>query len=518
MIAEKKSFNLVDDPWIPIAGVGERSLRDVFEHPEYLRLGGTAVEKVVILRLLLCIVHASTPIPDEEAWAELTLEQISQNALAYLEKWHDRFDLYDEELPFLQFPQLKGKCAKAGLEGIAWTAASGNKTLLTQWSGMKRFSDAEAARLILCGTSYGSGGKKYDLKAKIDPAGPDKGKSASQGTLTGYSGYLHSFLLGETILETLYLNLLTEEEVRSLCLFRESNPLGCPFWEAMPTDEGGSSAEAYRSTYQGHLFPLNKFFCLHEDSLLMTEGISYPTHKQGQWDPGIVLFYGTKPEDTRALWCDTEKKPWRQLSSLLQFLDVNTNSTMPAFLIRGLDKMDRSHDRMFGIWTGGVGVNNNSGEQYVSAKKDYVESEFTIPMSWYEGRDEVRGASSFLRYKNLMQTLDDYASVLYSAVNRYFKSLDEQRSGDLAKQAVQLFWEKMEPAAQAIIDLSLEKEESEEVLAAEKAWQGVARSCYDQFCPHQTPRQIQAYVQGTPYFGKKSDKTKPVKKVKKEKV
>ncbi|MDO4569291.1 MAG: type I-E CRISPR-associated protein Cse1/CasA [Planctomycetia bacterium] len=514
MSSEKPTFNLVNKPWIPIAGVGERSLRDVFEHPEYQRLGGMPVEKVVILRLLLSIVHASTQIPDKKAWRKLTPEQIARNALAYLEKWHDRFDLFDEEHPFLQFPQLKGKCEKAGLEGIAWTAASGNKTLLTQWSDMKCFSDAEVARLLLCGTCYGGGGKKYDYKAKVDPAGPDKSKSASQGTLTGYSGYLHSFMLGETILETIYLNLLTEEDLKRPSIFSELDPWGRPFWEAMPTDESGSTAEAYRSTYQGHLFPLNKFFCLDGDALLMTEGISYPTHKAGQWDPGIVLLYGKKPEDTRALWCDTERKPWRQLTALLEFMNQDSHSSMPAFIVRGLDKMDRSIDRTFGIWTGGVGVNCNSGEQYVSAKKDYVESDFTIPMSWYHGENNV----FFERYKNLMQTLDDYADALYRAVGRYFKILNEQRSGDLASQAVQLFWEKMEPQAQAIIDLSLEEEDSEMVLAAKKAWWGVVRSCYDQFCSHQTPRQIQAYVQGAPYVGKKSSKAKSTKKAKKEKV
>ena len=59
-----KSFNLVTKSWLSIAGVGVVSLDEVFAPQnlqKFKRLGGTPIEKVVILRLLLCIVHASSP-------------------------------------------------------------------------------------------------------------------------------------------------------------------------------------------------------------------------------------------------------------------------------------------------------------------------------------------------------------------------------------------------------------------------------------------------------------------------
>ncbi|MDO4575792.1 MAG: type I-E CRISPR-associated protein Cse1/CasA [Planctomycetia bacterium] len=502
MIAEKKTFNLVDDPWIPIAGVGDRSLRDLFEHPEYQRLGGTPVEKIVILRLLLCIVHASTPIPDEGAWAELTLEQISQNSLAYLEKWHDRFDLYDEEHPFLQFPQLKGKSDSELKDYWNMTiSASGNASRFRQEEFVHSFSMAEKARLLLCGTCYACRKKKTKVLLPYALLGEKR-------------GYLHSFLLGKTILETIKLNLLTNEDILKTCLYG-AEPIGKPFWEKPFVIEDKSSCERYMDTYMGTLFPINKFLCIEGDRIYVTEGIAYKTLEEGFWDPGITIYRNAK-NVRQSLCCQVKEKPWRQIKAIIEYLRSSSDapSSSNAFIRCGRNNYEGDWEKIC-LWTGGVSVNVDTVKtQKISGRNDYVESEFLIPMRWYDGEDCV----SFERYKNLMRMLDDYAASLYSAVNRYFKMLDEQRSGDLASQAVQLFWEKMEPEAQAIIKLSLEEDESEKVLAAKKAWQGVARSCYDQFCPHLTPRQIQAYVQCTPYFRDKSDKAKPTKKVKKEKV
>lgn len=495
----KRSFNLLTEPWIPIAGVGLVSLNDVFTHPEYARLGGTPVEKVVILRLLLCIVHASSPLPDLDAWLDLTLEEMAQNALVYLEKWSDRFDLYDETHPFLQFPQLRGQCQASNPNALSLSVSSGNKTILTQWNVGTVPTDAELARQILCGSCFGMGGGKYDLGAKIDlnvqKRKKEKGKaSAPQGTLTGYSGYLHSFMLGNTLLETLRLNILTDEE-------RDERPeLGRPFWELMPK---GEKDEVYASSYLGTLFPMDKFFCLDEGNILMTQGIYYPSHKTGQWDPGIAIYGEIK--DLKARWCKPEQSPWRQLPSLLQFLDSTIFSNpMPAFVYYGLPKLGESPETTaFGLWVGGVAVSTNSGEQYVSGQNDYANSEFLIPMSW-------KRAKTYEVFKEFMKEIEDYSSILYKAVNAYFENQSEKNDKQ-GSAATRLFWEKMEPLAQSIISLSEEQDE-EKIKAAKTEWKQIARSCYDDFCPHITPRQMQAYIQNTPYFVPKQDKKKGGKK------
>lgn len=496
-MGEERTFNLLDEQWIPIAGVGERSLLEVFQDKSLRRLGGTPAEKNVLLRFLLCIVHASSPVEDQYDWDALTTDIISQNALEYLEKWRDRFDLYDEKYPFLQFPQMKGTFKKANLGVLAWNVSTGNKTILTQWNQPQVFSPAEIARLLLCGAGYGAGGKKYDNGHRIHPAGTPKGKSGKLGTLTGFSGYLHTFLLGETLLETLRRNLLTTDFLRECEIFDPQNPLGRPFWEKMPEGEDDSTARAYRKTYMGILFPMDKFFCLEGDSLLLTDAVIYPTHKQGQWDPGITLIHDAngKLEKTRAIWCDSEKKPWRQLTALLAYL-VEKGQKTPVFLRYGSSCLE-DHEDVY-IWAGGVSVSNNSGEQYVSGRNDYVESEVMIPAKWM-----TDAGQSFLRYRDFMSTLEEFSRILYSSVRGYHKALKEDNGDDFGKRATQLFWEKLEPMAQEIIYLS--KADDSEVERAKKQWRRIGAECYAQSCPYQTARQLAAYAENLPKFETKEE-------------
>ena len=57
-----KTFNLVDQPWIPVACEHElRSLLDFFTVPAPKRLSGNAVDKIAVFRFLLSIVHATLP-------------------------------------------------------------------------------------------------------------------------------------------------------------------------------------------------------------------------------------------------------------------------------------------------------------------------------------------------------------------------------------------------------------------------------------------------------------------------
>ncbi|MCR5165320.1 MAG: type I-E CRISPR-associated protein Cse1/CasA [Thermoguttaceae bacterium] len=497
-----KSFNLLTEPWIPIAGVGLVSLNEIFTH-EYLRLGGTPVEKVVILRLLLCIVHASSSLPNMKAWVELTPEKLASNARDYLKNWLDRFDLYDETYPFLQFPKQKNHSFNPKKDtdpnSLSLFIASGNKTILTQWNAGKEPTDAELARLILCGSCYGMGGKRYDSQLKVDP-NVEKGATGSRGTLTGIKGYLHSYMLGKTLWETLRLNLLTDNERLD---FRQKMELGKPFWESMPKGE----IDTYNSRYLGTLFPIDKFFIPEEDGgkrkLHMTDGLKYPAFNDPkQSDPGILIYTvkDTKGNDSfKALWCNPERAPWRELQALLQFVcSTKSNNPRPAFVYYGLPKLQKlSEDAFFGLWVGGVAVSDNSGEQFISGQNDYVNSEFLIPMSW-------KFENAYEKFKKFIEIIDRYADALKNAVNDYFESLydDRRKQGDVSAR---LFWEKMNFHAQSIISLSEEKD-PEKIKKAKQDWRQIALSCYKDFCPHETPRQMRAYTQNIPDFRPRKDK------------
>lgn len=105
----KKEFNLATDSWIKLAGRPSVSLLDFFANDDAIVLGGTAIQKLVVFRLLLAILQASCSLEDEEEWKELTIEEMKALAINYLKLHIAEFGLYDTEKPFLQHPQVTVK-------------------------------------------------------------------------------------------------------------------------------------------------------------------------------------------------------------------------------------------------------------------------------------------------------------------------------------------------------------------------------------------------------------------------
>jgi CRISPR system Cascade subunit CasA len=77
-------FNLVDEPWIPIANVGRVSLKQIFSNPNYRALGGNPIQKIAVMKLLLAIAQAAYTPVDNFDWEELSIDELAQNCLAYL--------------------------------------------------------------------------------------------------------------------------------------------------------------------------------------------------------------------------------------------------------------------------------------------------------------------------------------------------------------------------------------------------------------------------------------------------
>ncbi len=500
-MSKERLFNLIDEPWIPVVGNQEQSLRDIFSKLELPQLAGNAVEKIVMLRLLLSITHGAIQLEDEDAWHDLTPETISSGVLKYLEAHYTEFYLFSDK-PFLQFPQLEQLGKPADLGSLQVNVACGNKVVLSQWNLARDLSIPEKARLLLRSCCFGCGGKRYDNRIVLTPGYTgkrnDKGKATtgSGGTLLGYKGYLHCMIVGETILKTVKNNLLTQEDIEDIGGFTAG--MGRPAWENMPNGEADSIAEAYKSSYLGSLLPLDKFLLLTPDGIIMTDGIEYPNHKNGLIDPGVTIFPDGK--NVRALWVDQEKRPWRELESILAFLKTEKQLATPYFLACGREKILQKSSNIK-IWTGGVGVSSNSGEQYLSGTDDYFESEFTIPRTVLE-----RGGLN--TYISLMKRLSEVEKVLYSAVNGFYAEMKDATGKDLAARATKAFWEQAESRSQKIINLSAITTTEEEAEKEINHWIGWVYDIYERFCPHESTRQLIAYVKSTPRFKRSKDKDK----------
>lgn len=233
------SFNLVDEPWIRArdgdGNVREFSLSELFLEASRLQClaNDLPTQDFAILRVLLAILQRSiAPNLDEEddpveVWGKLwdAKELPIDDIAAYLEKWHDRFDLFDPEKPFMQV---------AGLQATNGDISETKKMISDVPDGTPLFTIkteesfgklafGEAARWLVHIHAFDTAGIKTGT---VGDPGVKGGKSYPIGT--GWAGNLGGLVLeGQTVRETLLLNLVLwdgeDEELLS--------PDDLPAWE-----------------------------------------------------------------------------------------------------------------------------------------------------------------------------------------------------------------------------------------------------------------------------------------------
>lgn len=484
-------FNLVDEPWVPVADVGRVSLKQVFSNPSYRSLGGNPVEKIALMKLLLAIAQAAQTPADESAWRELGAEGLAQRCLDYLQQWHERFYLYGEQ-PFLQMPAIAAAAVQS-FGAVMPEVSSGNTTVLSQIQVERPLDDAQKALLLVNLMAFALAGKKTDnsvvLSAGYQGKRNDKGKPSSSkpGPAVAHMGLLHSFLLGDNLQQSLWLNLLTSMQIEQTNIFAQG--IGTAPWQQMPAGEDCSVAQRLKQSLQGRLVPLCRFCLLTDDGLHYSEGLFHAGYKEGIADPTVAISYSGR--EPKALWVDPEKRPWRELTSLLGFFEQSVSQGFQSMQLRaGLDRA-RDVTEAFAIWSGGLRVSSNAGEQYVSGSDDSVESVVWLHSS-------MLGAPWFAQLKAEMEALDALAKHLYGRVMGFFK--EQKADGSkLAAQASHLFWQLSECNFQELVDSCNPDEQGLlQRLHLRKIFAGYLQQAYDQFCPKESARQLDAWAKYRP--------------------
>ncbi len=481
-------FNLIDEAWLPVADIGKVSLRDIFTHPQYRALGGNPVQKIAILKLLQAIAQAAVAPKDVIEWRELGWQGMAKQVCDYLDQWHDRFYLYGSQ-PFLQMPAI----ARAALKpfGVALPdVATGNTTVLTQFQSEKVLDDADKALLLLLQMGFALGGKKTDnsvvlsegYQGKTKEGG--KGLSGKPGPAVEYRGLLHNFCLGLSLQRTIWLNLFTQVEIDELAICPDG--LGTAPWQQMPQGEDCAVAKDLKRTLMGRLIPLCRFCLLADEGLHYSEGIAYASYKEGMFDPSIAV--DTSGAEPKVRWTDPERRPWRELIGLLSFLDQEQSRYDCIQLRLAMGKAKHQSDEI-AVWSGGLRVSNKSGEQYVSGSDDVVES-----LCWFP--PEILGEIWFSRFKAEMGELDKLAKILYGCVMSYHKALLVE-GGDYAAQTTHLFWQLCERHAQALLNDCIN---TEMCYSLRRQFADYAMQVFNQICPHQTARQLDAWARAKPNF------------------
>jgi CRISPR system Cascade subunit CasA len=486
-------FNLIDEAWIPIADVGRVSLKQIFTEPAYRALGGNPIQKIAITKLLLAIAQAACTPDDNHAWKELDAEGLAKKCLSYLEKCHERFYLYGD-LPFLQITAIKAAAIQP-FGAVLAEISTGNTTVLTQSQVEKPLSDADKALLIVVLMGFGLGGKKTDnsmvLSTGYTGKTNDKGKAGTgkPGASLGFMGFLHNFLCAETLLQTLWLNLLTTEQIQGLPY---ANGLGVAPWEQMPTGENCEMAKQLQKSLMGRLIPLSRFCLLAENGLHYSEGVAHLGYKDGLVEPSVAANFSGK--DAKALWVDTERRPWRFLTSLLSFITASGGGFDCYYLKLGLLRARKIKTLpKIGVWSGGLRVSSNAGEQFVSGQDDFVESII------FMASDDL-GENWFAHLKDEMTELEQVAKVVYGATLGYFKSQKSEGKNEAA-MASNLFWQLCERKFQDLVFACGDDTEDKRI-ALRKTFEHFAHTAYNTYCSNNTARQLDAWAAHLPNLGK----------------
>lgn len=485
-------FNLIDEPWIPIANEGLKSLGEVFSG-EGTALGGTAREKIALMKLLLAIAQSAWTPENRKDWLQKGPAGMGKICMDYLKTQRDKFFLYGEK-PFLQMPVQKAEKKSYGV--FLPQVASGNTTRLTEFQMDLPLDDAERALLLITEMSMCLGGKKPDKNCLLDPE--VEKKTAPPGPGMCSRGLQHSFLLGNTVLESIWLNLADKEFLKELG--NSQAKIGTPPWEDMPKSETCQRANELKNTYIGRLVPMARFCLLADDGLHSTEGIRHPDYLSDVVDVSAA-GYKDKANKYKMLWIDPEKRPWRSLPAILGFLDAKNadRKFQSVGLKRGITRLTQSYKKSdfltnAHIWCGGFKVSNTSGEQFASGSDDSVESDFTVGLA--NMKDEW-----YSLFAEEMDKLEKYANHLYACVNSY---LSKQKLSDgRAKMASGMYWDKAEEYFQDILNNSGNKEKIEEI---NKIMKNAVLNIYNSLCPQNTPRQLELWAECKP-FRKKSDQT-----------
>jgi CRISPR system Cascade subunit CasA len=305
------SFNLIDEPFLPVirpdGRTKELGLRETLQQAHELRelRDDSPLVTAALHRLLLAILHRVFGPENENAWAQLRDHgRWDAEALdAYLDRWRDRFDLFDARRPFYQTARFRTD-PPGGISRLAHELASGNNATLfdhTRDDPPAAVSPAEAARLLIAQQAYAVGG----------------GKSA-----TGYTAHaplLQGVLIlaqGATLFETLLLNLVAYNREAPIPARDDA-----PIWER---NEPAALTSPQPRGYLDYLTWQSRTIALHAETVDGRTVVRQASYAQGRkleapemFDPQMA-YRRLKDQGWRALRLNEDRALWRDSTALFR--------------------------------------------------------------------------------------------------------------------------------------------------------------------------------------------------------
>lgn len=249
-------FNLVHDRWIPVLlnnGSASRiSLSELFRDARSIRslAGDSPSEDVAILRLCVAILFRATD-TERSAMEQITAwstwwsdwDQVVTMVGAYLDRYADRFNLFDPEKPLMQVASLTTDSgATSGMEKLS--PGLGGWFSEEQGPTAYRASPARAAGLVIYTQAFDPAG------IKTGASGDDRVK-AGKGYSSGFPAWAGNLgiitLEGNCLAETLLLNLPLSLETSTDSAVWERPPQGAAVDPAHPLPTGPADLLTWQS-------------------------------------------------------------------------------------------------------------------------------------------------------------------------------------------------------------------------------------------------------------------------------
>lgn len=481
-------FNLVEESWIPVRYLDDRnelvSLETAFrDSAKIADLDCPPHERISLMRLLVCIAQAELGAPETpDEWNGFG-DNLDVRGPAYLrrEDVFPHFNLFGDGPRFLQV-HIRPDAEPVKSSKLIPHLATGNNPTLLDHEGGNEERCLMPARLALALLAFQCFYPLYGAGYK------GKGPCVD-------GNMVHTLLIGPNLKLTIISNCLSLDWIAP---YFSSHAMGRPIWEMDPSASGFSDSAT--KSYLGRLVPRHRNLELLPDGSgfwLEKTGLEYPRFEEARETTATVVVITKKDvQERRLLSARLDRAVWRDLHLMTVLRQGKTEDARAPL---NLHVQWQRQQGEFQLWVGAL-VTDMKAKIY-----DTVESSLSIPISMFEGAGRSR-------YEQGVQYADGLSNQLYGAVKQYGSALKNESPP--TEEAKRHYWHSLNQQSGLLLDIIRNPELMAGLSFGEgnDPWtEAVRRSvgdAYEQVCPRQTPRQIQAYAAGLKVLNSKSKKKK----------
>lgn len=474
-------MNLIEVAWIPVILENNHSkslsLHALYLNAEDIRdLVLSPPHRIAIMRLLLCITQAALDGPVDEGEWRSCKDKIIPESLKYLSTRQSLFHLYGDK-PFLQIRDLE-ESRNATLDKLDFGLAAGHTPTLFDHDATEQGRTHRPGWIALMLTTFQCFSPGGTIGVTRWAGKKTNGRYAEHAP--GLEGAaMHTLLRGKRLLDTIHLNLLTKEQVSTL----PGGKWGKPVWDIPPRSPSEKDSNENTRSYLGRLVPLSRavLCCSEGTRMTLANGLSYPKLPAGR-DPMATVVHNEKRKEHHYLRVHTSRHPWRELGALLSLKRMGVAGAALA-----LDHLMDGGEGEIDVWVGGIAADQ-------AKILDVAEWNFMLPLN-------LLFETQMTRYQRGVQLALRGESSLTFAVKEYglaMKMEDTSLQG-FREKAKTTYWTALDNNYRVLVEVACAIDKEME------SWKNLLRTilfrAYREACPHESPRQIQAFSVGRKRLG-----------------